>query len=161
MSAIKGDASYDNIIFVSEDDTYRGPVASALLQKTLPWGYVNVSSKGLVVLFNEPPNPKGVQILNEMGIDISGHSSVQMTADDFGSNTLVIMMTERGKRRLYERFSNATNVYTLKEISGSNGDVEAPYGKDIEEYRTSVAEIKELIEKLAEIIRLELEEVNR
>lgn len=152
MTGFNKDVPYDRILFVSEDDTYRGPVAAAFMKKRLPRGVPEVDSRGLVVLFNEPPNQKGVHILEEKGIDIENHRSKQLEEKDFGDSTLVIMMTERGKKIIYERFKNAGNVYTLRELAGGEGDVEIPYGRTIDEYRESVSYIESLIDKLAEVI---------
>lgn len=141
---------YKKVIFVSEDDTYRSPVAAALLRSKLVNGIPEVESRGLVVLFNEPPNPKGVYILKEMGINISRHRSKQIEEKDIDEDTLVIMMNEKAKKIIYERFPNALNVYTIREFVGGDGDVEMPYGKDLDGYRENVERIKALISIMAD-----------
>ncbi len=152
MAGFNLDTACERIIFVSEDDTYRGPVSAALMKKRLPRGVPKVDSRGLVVLFNEPPNRKGASILADMGIDISRHKSRQLLESDFNDTTLVIMMTERGKKIIYDRFENAVNVYTLRELAGGEGDVEIPYGRTIDEYRESVLYIESLVDNLSEVI---------
>ncbi len=146
------DIPYSKVIFVSEDDTYRGPVAAALMKQKLPRGVPEVESRGLVVLFNEPPNMKGARILSDMGIDIENHSSKQLQGEDFSDTTLIVLMAERSKKMIYERFNNATNVFTLRELSGEEGDVDIPYGKGIEEYKENVMYIKGLVDNLAELM---------
>lgn len=141
---------YKKVIFVSEDDTYRSPVAAALLKSKLLRGVPQIESRGLVVLFNEPPNQKGVYLLKEMGIDISKHRSRQIEEKDFKADTLVIMMSERGKKQIYDKFKNALNVYTFREFVGGSGDIEMPYGKDIEEYRENLMQIKSLVSIMAD-----------
>jgi len=151
---------YRKIIFVSDDDTYRSPIAAALLKHKLQntAAVPEITSRGLVVLFEEPPNSKGVILLKDMGINISKHRSRQIDENDFKVNTLVIMMNEKGKRNIYDRFKNAVNVYTLREFVGGAGDVEIPYGKTIEEYRDNIEMIKSLIEALADKLMIEAAE---
>ena len=52
---------YKKIIFVSVSDTCRGPLAEKLLQKEEIDG-IQSESRGTVVLFSEPINPKAVVI---------------------------------------------------------------------------------------------------
>ena len=49
---------YDKLIFVSNGDTCRGPMAEAILKSKYLLEELEIESKGLVVLFPEPVNPK-------------------------------------------------------------------------------------------------------
>ena len=141
---------YSKVIFVSEDDTYSSPVAAALLAKQMSRYNISVESKGMVVLFNEPANPKGVSILKEMGYDISKHMSTQLGEQDFGIDTLILVMSEKGKRDAYANYKKSVNVYTIKEFVGSSGDVEVPYGRGIEEYKDNIDKLNTIVMQVAE-----------
>lgn len=54
---------YDKLIFVSESDTSTSPMAEAILQKEFLLEDILITSKGLVVLFPEPINPKSEAVL--------------------------------------------------------------------------------------------------
>ena len=94
---------YSKIIFVSQDDTYRAPVAATILKRKTGNKEVKIESRGLVVLFQEPANPKGIEVAKEHGLNLSRHVARQLTEADFGVDILVLVMTEKGKQKIYDR----------------------------------------------------------
>ena len=67
---------------------------------------------------------------------------------------LVLVMTDKMKKKIYERYINAVNVYTIKEFIGSAGDVDIPYGKSITEYKDNFVFIETLINEVIKKIEL-------
>ena len=57
-------------------------------------GALEVISRGLVVLFPEPMNPKAVAILKSRGLEPLHEYSMALEPEDLDSETLVITMTE-------------------------------------------------------------------
>ncbi|MBQ1192607.1 MAG: protein tyrosine phosphatase [Lachnospiraceae bacterium] len=151
---------YSKIIFVSQDDTYRAPVAATILKRKTGNKEVKIESRGLVVLFPEPANPKGIEVAKEHGLNLSRHVARQLTEADFGVDILVLVMTEKGKQKIYDRFVKAVNVYSIKEFIGSTGDIDIPYGKSVEEYEDNFLFIEtlmnEVIKKIEELNQKEL-----
>lgn len=151
---------YDKIIFVSHDDTYRAPIAATILKRKTGNKEIKIESRGLVVLFDEPAIGKGVEVAKNHGLNLSRHTARQLVDDDFGVTVLVLVMTEKGKQKIYDKFVKAVNVYSIKEFIGSNGDVDSPYGKSIEEYEDNFLYIEslmnEVIKKIEELIDREL-----
>lgn len=151
---------YSKIIFVSQDDTYRAPVAATILKRKTGNKEVKIESRGLVVLFQEPANPKGIEVAKEHGLNLSRHVARQLTEADFGVDILVLVMTEKGKQKIYDRFVKAVNVYSIKEFIGSTGDIDIPYGKSVEEYEDNFLFIEtlmnEVIKKIEELNQKEL-----
>ena len=147
---------YSKIIFVSQDDTYRAPVAATILKRAIGNKEIAIESRGLVVLFPEPANPKGLEVAKNHGLNLSRHVSTELTDMDFGVDILVLVMTEKGKQKIYDRFVKAVNVYSIKEFIGSTGDVDIPYGKGVEEYEDNFMFIENL---MGEVIK-KLEELN-
>lgn len=139
---------YSKIIFVSQDDTYRAPVAATILKRKIGNKDIKIESRGLVVHFPEPANPKGVEVAKAHGLNLSRHTARQLTEMDFGVDILVLVMTERGKQKIYDRFVKAVDVYSVKEFVGSTGDVDIPYGKSIEEYEDNFLFIETLINEV-------------
>lgn len=139
---------YSKIIFVSQDDTYRAPVAATILKRKIGNKDIKIESRGLVVHFPEPANPKGVEVAKAHGLNLSRHTARQLTEMDFGVDILVLVMTERGKQKIYDRFVKAVDVYSIKEFVGSTGDVDIPYGKSIEEYEDNFVFIEKLINEV-------------
>ena len=88
---------YDKLIFVSNSDTCRGPMAEAVLKKKFLLDELVIESKGLVVLFPEPVNQKAEAVLAAKGINVKGHMSGQLEQGDFGERILVLVMEESEK----------------------------------------------------------------
>lgn len=144
---------YKKIIFVSEENTYRSPVAEAVMKDRLKRrgnNEVEVISRGRVVLFPEPANPKAIAIAKTKGINIEEHTARTIEGEIFGNDILVLVMTEKIKASIYEKYTEAVNVYTIKEFIGETGDVETPYGKGMKEYGESFTQIEEIIDKIVE-----------
>lgn len=147
---------YSKIIFVSQDDTYRAPVAATILKRKIGNKETKIESRGLVVLFPEPANAKGIEVAKNHDLNLQRHIARQLTENDFGVDVLVLVMTEKGKQRIYDRFVKAVNVYSIKEFIGSTGDIDIPYGKSIEEYEDNFVFMETLIN---EVIR-KIDELN-
>lgn len=147
---------YSRIIFCSRDCTYRAPVAAEVLRRKLEQCQENknirISARGRVVLFPEPVNGKAVAIGRSKGYDLEKYTAAGLKACDMGVETLVLVMTEADKQKVYDNFDSAINVYTIKEFIGAAGDVEIPFGKSLADYGESFNQIEQLVGQVAEKI---------
>ena len=142
---------YKKIIFVSEENTYTSPVAEAIMKDKLKregLSGVEVESCGRVVLFCEPANPKAIAIAKARGVEMEQHRAVSIEGSAFGSDVLILVMTEKIKLSLYETYTQAMNVYTIKEFVGETGDIDTPYGKGMKEYGEVFNQLDELTDKV-------------
>jgi len=86
------------------------------------------------------------KILDKEGIDASSHISRKITQVMITDSDKIITMTMWHKQKLLEAFDvDADKVYTLKEIVGSEGDIEDPYQQDYWKYEEVAKEIKECV----------------
>lgn len=140
----------NKIIFVCNGNTCRSPMAATIMGTFLQNTDILVQSRGMVVLFPEPYNPKAVAVAARHGMIMGSDSTVQIQNEDFDNNTLVLVMDGIIKQKIYDKYDRAINVYTLGEYAGE-GDtvVPDPYGKGIEEYNRCFEELFVLIEKAA------------
>ena len=141
-------AAINKIIFVSETDTSRGPLAAAITGRRLMETDITVESRGMVVLFPEPMNPKTVAVAASRGIVLKDYVSTQLEEEDFGTNVLVLVLDEAYKKKVYEEYKEAINVYTLKEFTGGAGNISDPYGGDLPEYGELYNALEALVDKL-------------
>lgn len=150
---------YDKVLFVSHSDTSRGPMAEAIMQPRVILEDVLIDSKGMIVLFPEPINPKAEAILEEHGMSMKEHEAVQFTKDDFDERTLILTMSEMQKTKLLELYPGETvNLYTLTEYNRSgDSDIVDPLGGDLPEYRQCFDILEEEIEKVVNVIKEEEE----
>jgi len=69
-------------------------MAEGLLRSVAPEG-VNISSAGIGALVGEPADPIAVQLLQDRGIDISGHRARQLTPEIVREADLVLVMERK------------------------------------------------------------------
>lgn len=142
------------IVFVSEENTFTSPAAEAIARDKYRLENIELESRGMVVLFPEPANPKGVTIAKSRGVDMEKHKAKAIDASIFAPDVLVLAMTGKSKNEIYESFDTAMNVYTIKEYVGMDGDLDTPYGKGLKEYGECYNRIEELVEKVLEKLEL-------
>lgn len=125
---------YNKVIFVCMENTCRSPVAEVLLNNIKRDEELTVTSRGIIVLFPEPYNPKAISLLRNNGMILDNRLSVQLTEEDFAEQTLILTMDRQEKEKILNDFENPINVYTIMEYGGGSGDLMDPYGGDMDVY---------------------------
>jgi protein-tyrosine phosphatase len=108
---------------------------------------VKIFSRGLVVLFGEPINPKAEVILKKHDLEIHNHISKGLKESEIDDNTLILTMTQAHKMNIIKTYPKAKNVYTINEYAGETGDVVDPYGGTLVEYEQCYIELARLVKK--------------
>ncbi len=148
---------YEKIIFVCTGNTCRSPMAVTIYKSLETNSDITVISRGLVVLFSEPSNPKADTVLQSHNLQLEGHISKGLKNSDIDENTLILTMTEKQKLSVIESFNYKDNVYTIKEFVGENGDVLDPYGGTLIDYEECYVELARLVKKT--VYKLNEEEI--
>lgn len=146
---------YDKLIFVSGSDTSTSPMAEAILQSKYLLEDILIDSKGLVVLFPEPINPKAEAILASNGLSMKEHTSEPLGRDDFDERTLILTMDHAQKDKILVDYEGVKNLYVLTEYIKEPGEVREPYGGPLSEYGKCFEQLKELITKLVIVLNEE------
>ena len=85
------------IIFVCTGNTCRSPMAESLYISMEFGKDIKASSRGLVVLFPEPLNPKAETVLKTHGLELNNHTAKQLKDNEINETTLVLTMTQNQK----------------------------------------------------------------
>ena len=150
---------YDKLIFVSESDTITSPMAEAILSRHFLLEDILILSKGLVVLFPEPINPKAEAVLVSNGLTMKEHMSDPLLREDFSERTLIMTFSESLRQKLVKEYEpeHEELLHVLNRYVGSEQPVMDPYGGSLADYGQCFAELEALIAKL--VIQLNEEEL--
>lgn len=151
---------YDKLIFVSNSDTAMGPMAEAILQSKYLLDELTIMSKGVVVLFPEPINPKAEAVLVSNGLSMKDHMSDPLTREDFEERTLILAVDENVKQKAQKEIvPEGEEIQALYEYVGEPCDVMNPYGGALSDYGRCFEQLEFLIKKL--VVQLNEEELLR
>lgn len=150
---------YDKLIFVSKSDTAVAPMAEAILESKYLLEELEITSKGLVVLFPEPINPKAEAILAGRGLTMKEHMSDPLVKEDLGERTLVITMSEEVREKIIKNFEPEypDMIRVLGEYVGEQTEITSPYGGTLADYGECFEQLEALIVKL--VVQLNEEEL--
>ena len=140
-------AKYSKLIFVCTGNTCRSPMAETIFKNLDTNSDMKVCSRGLVVLFSEPSNPKAEMVLQNHNLILKNHVSKPLRQSEINEATLILTMTENQKKQVMQNFQLADNVYTIKEYVGEFGDVTDPYGGTLVDYEECYVELARLVKK--------------
>ena len=141
---------YDRLIFVSNSDTCRGPMAEAILKSKFLLSELEVESRGLVVLFPEPVNQKAEAVLISNGISTEGMVSTQLEESDITESTMVFTMESSQRERIIESFADIDpeQVFVLSQYVGDELEILDPYGGTLQSYGLCYESLRATLKKL-------------
>lgn len=150
---------YDRLIFVSNSDTSVGPMAEAILQSKFLLEELTITSKGLVVLFPEPINPKAEAVLVSNGLSMKDHMSDPLEREDLDDRTLILTLNEALRQKVLTEFEPEYEylVRVLTEYVGAEKEIINPYGGSLADYGMCYEELEVLISRL--VVQLNEEEL--
>ena len=143
-------AKYRKILFVCTDNTCRSIMAETVMKAINKDPEVEVTSRGLVVLFAEPINPKAVAVMRSHQREADREYSEPLTAADVDDDTLVLTMTVKDRERVKELLPGRENGFTLGEFAGTTAEITQPLGGSLAEYGTCYENIDLLVKMAAE-----------
>ncbi len=127
-----------NILIVCTGNTCRSPMAEGILKSMLSEDDdIEVLSGGIFAFEGERVSENASLALKEKGIDILSHRAQSINASVIKDADLILTMTSAHKNTLVGLFGDdiKNKVYTLCEYAGICGDIDDPYGGDIDCYR--------------------------
>lgn len=120
------------VLFVCSGNTCRSPMAEGIFRKMLRerglQEEILCQSAGLFAAEGEPASPNAVTACREIGVDISGHCSRKLSAEEMPVWDAFFPMTD-------------THAYVLSQAGVPEGKIylprgiQDPYGGNLERYR--------------------------
>ncbi|MGN0165375.1 MAG: phosphotyrosine protein phosphatase [Lachnospiraceae bacterium] len=139
---------YSRILFISRDDTTLGPLAAAIFKSLCRnENPPEILSRGLVVLFEGPLNPKVEVVLGSHLIEPVSSTTKALSEQDFDRDTLVLTMSEEQKKSFYEAYP-LIKVAVLNEYVGE-AEIFDPYGGTLMDYEKTFGQLTIILKKLA------------
>lgn len=150
---------YDRLIFVSKGDTSVGPMAEAIMQSKYLLDELDVTSKGLIVLFPEPINPKAEAVLVSNGLTMKHHMSDPLVQEDFNDRTLLLTFDDEVREKTLETFAPEREdlVQVLYRFVDWPESLPNPYGGTLADYGQCFEILQYMIKKL--VVQLNEEEL--
>ena len=142
-----------HILVVCVGNICRSPMAEALLKRELRGqdGFT-VESAGLGALVGHPASDYSIELMNEMGIDITGHRARQIHPDMVRDADLVLVMEPGHKRAIDDADPSARGkVYRLGEWQDRN--IDDPYRQARIAYEEALEDIEAGVASWAKKIR--------
>ena len=143
------------ILFVCTGNTCRSPLAQAVLQEKIDKENldIEVDSAGVCCGFGEPMSENTSAIIESMEIFFT-HTSQPVTQKLVESSDMVVAMTRNHKAYL-KGLVDEKKLFCIDDIT-HNGDIDDPYGKDIQVYRLVEKQLRDsmnaVIEKLKTVV---------
>lgn len=138
---------YSRIIFVCRSNTSRSPMAEAIFRSMETNQDIEAMSRGSVVLFPEPVNPKVELVLKNNNLELLSTSTKQLEKKDIIEGTLILTMSEQLRLEVLSEFEDFTEIYNLSEFVGETADVVDPYGGTLKEYEACFTDLVRLVKK--------------
>ncbi len=156
------DMANRNILFVCSGNTCRSPMAKALAKRLvaeklgcqpqdLPDHSLQVSSAGASAFPGSPASPNAVKVLAERGIDMADHRSQPLTLDLTRKANHIFTMTAAHQAAVLSIDPTAGDRVTCL---SPDGDIEDPFGGDVEDYARCAERIETALRKRLQEIEL-------
>lgn len=110
--------------------------AGWLNQKLAGKGWT-AESAGVAAWGGSPAAPEAIEVMREIGVDLSTHRSRRVSAEMVADASVILAMTEGHRREIIHRFPEATGKTFLVHGFGLGEarDVADPIGLPVEAYR--------------------------
>ncbi len=139
----------NNILVICIGNICRSPMGEGLIQRAFP--AKTVHSAGISAMIGHPADPFSVQIMQEQGVDISGHRARSLSTDMVSMADIILTMDLEQKRFIEQKFTTARGkVFRLGEFG--QFDIPDPYRQEMPAFRHAYSLIAQGVDALVKRI---------
>ena len=132
------------VLFVCAGNTCRSPLAQGICEKLYEEKGIEAKSAGLFVFEPSPASEHGVQILKEIGVDMTGHISQSVSEEMLDWCDRAYAMTYPHYEVFRKRFREyADKIFMLDDLN----DVQDPFGHGRDKYDECARHLVRAIKK--------------
>src|ERR1700732_3513156 len=147
------------VLFVCTGNVCRSPMAEGLFRKMIAGrSDLKVSSAGVSTYPGQSPSPHAVEVLAQVGIDISATRSKPLTERLVQEATWIIAMTRSHLDSIFYQYPEAAEkTYLLREFEpgAESFDIADPIGMGIEAYEDARDSIEKALPGLLKFVMSE------
>ncbi len=137
------------ILFVCSGNTCRSPMAQAMFEKMCCENNLTVECRGAgtLTMTGIPASECSVEVMNEIGIDLSNYRATSIKAVLLDEIDLFVPMTYIHAMTLMQLGVEKSKIYLFSH------DITDPYGHGLDDYRIARDEIASELKGLLEFVR--------
>ena len=151
-------------LVVCTGNTCRSPMAEGIMKmlfaKNLGWGLDEVSSHGVAIMSagiaampGAPAAAQSVEVMRQMGVDISPHNSQPVTQRLAQCSDVIFTLTNGHRQAIVSQWPELES--TVRTLRPDGGDIADPIGSPVSVYQTCAQQIQQCIEHWTQTIDFE------
>lgn len=139
-----------SVLFVCTANRIRSVMAQALLNEQIRAedvpGAWRIDSAGTWAMNGFPPMPKAVEVMAELGLDISDHRSQAVDQVPLSSYALILVMERGHQEALTLEFPEfADRIHLIGELTGGAYEVHDPVAGTLQDYRRTAETLRDIL----------------
>jgi protein-tyrosine phosphatase len=149
-----GPGLFFSVLVVCTGNSCRSPMAQIMLADMLEGTSTFVFSAGTVAPVGNPATATAVQVMREIGLDLTRQRARQLEPGMVRAADFVLVMEKYHRERVVELVPDAAGrTRLLLSFVGRDEEVEDPFGGPIEVYRRALEQMKPALERVAAEVR--------